>query len=131
LQLIDQRIAVLEKTYVGVTTSLSTGPRKFREDEETILDRLHDAARTVNEIEKKVPAFKSCYEMILQMRPIILERKQNAVQIMQKVNELVANKELINQQTQQLLIIGELGHLVNDDNYGGNRVINSYGQSLS
>jgi archaellum component FlaC len=115
IEMLNQRVQILEKTYFGIDRTLSPS-------QDSILEKVQGVSSKLERIEQEVPEFKACHELVTQFRPLLLEKKNSAVGIMQSVEALIANKEALQQQMRQLVTIDELSHVINNEHYRGTGV---------
>jgi archaellum component FlaC len=112
IEMLNQRVQILEKTYFGIDRTLSPS-------QDSILEKVQGVSSKLERIEQEVPEFKACHELVTQFRPLLLEKKNSAVGIMQSVEALIVNKEALQQQMRQLVTIDELSHVINNEHYRG------------
>jgi hypothetical protein len=110
IEMLNQRVQILEKTYFGLDRSQS---------QDSILEKVRAVSAKLERVELEVPEFKACFDLVTQFRPLLLEKKNSAVGIMQSVEALLANKEVVQVQMRQLATIGELSQFINNEHYRG------------
>lgn len=112
MDILSQRLELLERTYIG-------GADVGGGDATDILKRIEVLSSKYAGILEEVPQFGACYASIVKLRPIILERKNSALQLSQRVEGLIATKDNMTMQMKALVSIGEMSNRINDDNLKG------------
>lgn len=113
VDILSQRVGLLERTYVG-KSAVGAGDR-----EADILQRIEAIHSRFKEIEVEIPTFKACYEAVLKLRSMLLEKKGAAVLISQKIEGLLANRESLQSSAKTLLKIDELSSVIDNDSFKG------------
>lgn len=113
LALLNHRLELLEKTYIG---SSSSG-NDLNEDD--FLSRINTLGTKFQSLQNDVPAFKSCFELSEKLKPLLNEKKGSAVLISQKLDSLLANKAAIEQNFRRFHTVGELSTIIDGFNENG------------
>ena len=119
LELLNQRIDLLEKTYIGIIDKNQNQIISDAFKNNNIIELLNEVNNKYNLIESKVPSIKVTYELINKLRPIMIERKDNLTKILQKIELIMLNKEMLQLNMKTLSNIKELSYVIDSDCYKG------------
>ena len=108
LDILNQRIMLLERTYIGSRAGAESTA------DIDVVARIESLHSRFQELECDIPAFKSCYESVLKLRPMLLEKKGAAVLISQRLEGLLAQKDDLHARAKTILKIDDLSKVIDD-----------------
>jgi CRISPR/Cas system-associated endonuclease Cas3-HD len=109
---LTHRVGMLERSYLGNSSC------QFNM-EASIEQKIRKISIALESIEEEIPAIKNCYELVNKIRPLLSERKFNAVELNKKIEVIAANKEFLQEHIKQLTTIHDLSHVISAENYKG------------
>lgn len=112
VDLLHQRLDLLERTYVGGQVD-----PKWSGD---LLQRIDTLSARYTCLQDETPVFRACYESVMKVKPLILERKASLTVLTQQLEGLLASKETLQARIETVLAVGDLAATLYSDDLKGN-----------
>ena len=112
--LMGRRIAALERSYFGNNANYD----EYLEPG-VITTKLDNIDVKLAEIDHQIPALKASHNLLLKLKPVILERKSNLSGLLRRVDSIIANKASIAEYIEDLHTVERLSYAVNSEHFQG------------
>jgi regulator of replication initiation timing len=111
--LLHQRLDLLEITYIG------TAARDNLTASRSVIDRVEALGARFSSIQDQTPAFRTCYDTVMRLKPLIREKDATITALSQHLDGLTATKETLQANVRTLVEISELSAALRDDDLKG------------
>lgn len=100
--ILHQRLDLLESTYIGSAAGQGGSSNH------SLIERVQALNARFSCLQEETPVFLACYDTAMKLRPLILEKKATVLDISQKVEGLIASKEVLQSNMKMILNIDDL-----------------------
>jgi hypothetical protein len=111
--LLHQRLDLLEITYIGTAACDNLTASR------SVIDRVEALGARFSSIQDQTPAFRTCYDTAMRLKPLIREKDATITALSQHLDGLTATKETLQANVRTLVEISELSAALRDDDLKG------------
>lgn len=113
--LLFQRVDLLENVYIGKSGILSSNKSRVC----PLLDRVLIVSNKIEALGDEIPALKSIYEQATKLKPLIQQKRMSVAQVLLRVDTLLAQRHILEQQFKQVKKIDDYSQFINCDMFKG------------